>query len=305
MNEKHIFTGFFTTEWIRYEGYELRKDSAGSSYVVPLAEAGYQMYDPFDQGEEILTDLLQLGQVALAKGEEDQGVLNRLLAFVEQYGLLGLMSAGVYNRDIIGEEQVLLIGGNCLGLQGVMKGWDYWQLFVPFAEEGDIVIQVHKRGFNVRKAEDSPKFYGKRPLALDLVFSRFYAEQVGWILTFAKNMVKHYEAMAVYAEHSEHLTEAVSIMPEVFHPEKLGYTISVGEKAALAWEFDGLKTTIETIYAFLVTKENSPLSKCPYCGKIFVKGNLKEKYCSLSCRNCTNVQNSRKRKVQENEVEGN
>ncbi|TCO74638.1 hypothetical protein [Marinisporobacter balticus] len=40
----------------------------------------------------------------------------------------------------------------------------------PFAEVGDIVINKYKNCVDLVKREDLPKFYGKRPVVLDLVF---------------------------------------------------------------------------------------------------------------------------------------
>jgi hypothetical protein len=168
-------------------------------------------------------------------------------------------------------------------------------LFIPFAEAGDVVFKKYKTCVDVVKAEDSPKFYGKRPLIWDVVFSRFYAEQVNWIIDFAKMLASHFSQLLIYRNSAGHLTENVTIMAGKFHAEKICFTINQLDKTIIAWQFDSLKTAIETIYAFAVTDETILVNRCKHCDNIFIANNLRTKYCSPSCRNCANVQKSRER----------
>ncbi|WP_091728025.1 hypothetical protein [Proteiniborus ethanoligenes] len=86
-----------------------------------------------------------------------------------------------------------------------------------------------------------------------------------------------------------------------FHAEKIGFTINQLDKTMIAWQFDSLKTTIETIYAFAVTDETALVSRCQHCNNVFISNNPRAKYCSTSCRNCANVQRSRERKAKKEE----
>jgi hypothetical protein len=169
--------------------------------------------------------------------------------------------------------------------------------FLPFVKEDEVVFKKHKKCIDVVKREDSPKYYGKRPIVLDLVFSRFYAEQIKWIIDFARMIVLHFNQLLMYRNSSNHLTEDVTIMSGQFHAEKIGFTIKQLDKTTIAWEFDSLKTAIETIYAFAVTDEKNILNRCKYCEKVFIAKSEREKYCSHSCRNCANVKKSRSRKL--------
>ena len=54
-----------------------------------------------------------------------------------------------------------------------MKSDEYIKLFTPFAGEDDLYTREFDKHLTVVKAEDSPKFYGKKPLVLDIVFSKF------------------------------------------------------------------------------------------------------------------------------------
>lgn len=302
MDKKIALIGSFATDWIRYSDYEFKEDSTGEVYIVPKKEAAFSMYNPFDVAEDLLMNLFRIGEEALRvqkENKDDSQLKSTILIFAKKYGLLGFVSASVYNRNIIGEDAVLLIENNHVTKEKIMEGKRYIQNFIPFAEEGEVIFREDKKGVYIVKAEDSPHFYGKRPLALDLVFSRFYCEQINWIVDFAKMMVSHFDQLLVYRNTAMYLTEDVTIMAGRFQAEKIGFTINQLDKTIIAWQFDSLKTAIETIYAFAVTDEKILLSRCAHCNSIFIAATSREKYCSPSCRNCANVKKSRSKKSQE------
>ncbi|MFZ5969870.1 MAG: CGNR zinc finger domain-containing protein [Bacillota bacterium] len=306
MDRKIALIGNFATDWIRYSDYTFKESSPGEIYIIPKEEATFTMYNPFDVAEELLMDLMRIGEEALKAEKQplesnEVALKNVILIFAKKYGLLGLISASVYNRNIVGEDTVLLIENNHVMKEKTMKGTQYIQKFIPFTEEGDIVVTEYKNCVDVRKSEDSPKFYGKRPIALDIVFSRFYAERIDWIIDFAKMIVLHFDQLLTFRNSSAFLTENVTIMAGKFHAEKIGFTINQLDKTTIAWQFDSLKTAIETIYAFAVTDETTLLSRCHHCRNVFIANSTREKYCSPSCRNCANVRKSRSRKAQQEE----
>lgn len=293
--------GRFATDWIRYSNYILKEDSKGDIYIVPAEDATFTMYNPFDVAEDLLLDLIGIGEEALKferqSGEENEVRLNNLiLVFAKKYGLLGLISASVYNHNIIGESTVFLMENNLIAKEKVMEGDQYINKFLPFIKEGDIIFYEHKHGIGIVKREDSPKFYGKRPIVLDLVFSRFYAEKIKWITGFAKMIVTHFNQLLTYRNSSMYLTENVTIMAGKFQAQKIGFIINQLDKTTIAWQFDSLKTAIETIYAFAVTDETILLNRCSHCEKVFIANSNREKYCNPLCRNSANVKKSRDKK---------
>ncbi len=302
MDGKINLVGDFATDWIRYSNYEYNENDKGELYIIPAVDAAFSMYNPFNVAEELFMDIIQLGDRALKEEEKvSEELKNDVLIFAKKYGLLGLISSSVYNRNIIGDEKVLFIEKNLITKEKIMDESDYINLFIPFVEEGDIIFRKYRNSIDVKKAEDSPKFFGKRPLILDLVFSRFYSEKLSWIINFAKMIASHFNQLIIYRSSSKYLTENVTIMAGSFHAEKIGFTINQLDRTVIAWQFDSLKTTIETIYAFAVTDESTLISRCQYCNNVFISSNLRAKYCSSSCRNCANVQKSRERKAQKEE----
>lgn len=306
MDGKIALIGSFATDWIRYSDYEFKEDRDGKIYIIPTEEAVFSMYNPFDVAEDLLVDLMEIGQEALKEKVQKDDVnkeklIHSILIFAKKYGLLGLISASVYNRNIIGDDNVLLIENNHVTKEKIVDGNKYVDWFIPFVEKGDIEIGEYKNRVYLGKREDSPKFYGKRPVVLDLVFSRFYSEQIDWIIDFAKMIVLHFNQLLMYRNSSTYLTENVTILAGQFHAEKIGFTINQLDKTTIAWEFDSLKTTIETIYAFAVTDENTLLNRCKHCEKIFITNNVRAKYCSPVCRNRANVKKSRSKKAGQSE----
>ncbi len=302
MDKKISLIGSFATDWIRYSDYELKKDSSGEVYITPTEEAVFSMYNPFDVSEELLLDLMKIGDKALsvhkASDEAEEMELKKaILVFAKKYGLLGLISASAYNRNIVGDESILMVENNHVKREKIMDSAKYIDMFIPFVEEGDIVISKYKEDVYLGKREDSPQFYGKRPVVMDLIFSRFYSEKIEWIIDFAKMIVQHFKQLLMFKDSSRYLTENVTIMAGRFHAEKIGFTINQLDKTTIAWQFDSLKTTIETIYAFVVTDENLLLSPCKHCESIFITQNLRSKYCTPACRNRANVKKSRSKKA--------
>ena len=288
----------FTSKWIKYSDYEFRKDEKGNIYITPAENSNYTIYDPFEKSSDILFDLIDLGDMIL-KNDDEAEIYDKLLIFTKNYGLLGLVSSSVYNRNIVGEQNVLFTQNNIvsksLELDGnLMNSEEYIKIFTPFATEDDLYTREFDDHLTVIKAEDSPKFYGKKPLILDIVFSKFYCERIEWIMEYAKNISENLNQAIVYK--NANLTEPVEIMPDKFNPHKIGFTVAMFGKPQINWDFDSLQSTIDMIYAFALTEENRILNRCSYCNKPFFAKNTREKYCTPSCRNCANVIKSRNKK---------
>lgn len=294
--------GQFKTDWIKYSDYELKEDPSGVLYIVPAEGSEFTIYNPFDVADEIVFDLLTLGDEVLKHEGMKESLYEKCILFVKKYGLLGVITSSVYNRHIAGEDEVLFVEGNLLGQINTMDVSQYMKYFFPFVDEEEIYVKKTRKETIVFKAEDSPKFYGKRPFILDLVFSKFYAEQVEWLIQFSKNIASHFNQVLIYRKST--LTDDVTVLAGKFKAEKIGLTVTMKDEATLAWEVDALKTAIETLYAFKVTDRENILSRCIYCHNLFTAKSNREKYCSPSCRNCANVIKSRQRKKEQlqNEV---
>lgn len=306
MERKICLIGSFATDWIKYSDYEYKNDSEGNLYITPKEDAGFSMYNPFNIAEDLIIDFLKVGNASEnyyknKNLEALENVKKQTMLFVKKYGMLGLISASTFNQNIIGDNEIFIIEKNYINIkEKSMNSQDYMKLFTPFAETDDIRLKYYKNSIDLVKAEDSPKFYGKRPIVMDLIFSKFYSERLEWIMQFAGMLAEHFRQLLVYRDSTGHLTENVTILADSFKANKIGFTINQLDKTFISWEFDSLKTTIETIYAFAVTDENILLSKCEHCGEFYIALSNREKYCSPACRNRSNVQKSRRRKREMN-----
>ena len=304
MERKIHLIGSFATDWIKYSEYEYKSDSDGSLYIKPKENTAFSMYNPFNVAENILIDFLNIGETSRDyyknKSSKVYEELKKLvLHYVKKYGLLGLISASTYNRNVVGDKDIMIMEKNQIQMkEKSVDSTTYMKLFTPFADEDDLSIKYYKNSVDLVKSEDSPKFYGKRPLVMDLIFSKFYAEKLDWIIEFARILSDHFSQLLVYRASSNYLTENVTILADTFKASKIGFTINQLEKTMISWDFDSLKTTLETIYAFAVTDENILLSRCENCGAFYIALSNREKYCNPACRNRANVQKCRRRKIE-------
>ena len=293
------------SDWIKYSDYDYKESKAGDLYIVPTNDARFKMYNPFNLAEDLLIDVINLGDMVLKyeKEENDENkekLYNKLMIFTKKYGLMGFISSSVYNRNIIGDEVILFNSNNFVSDKKMTDEESYLKQFIPFIKKGEVQINRYNNSVDVKKSEDSPKYHGKRPLVLDLIFSKFYTEKANWILSFAKLISSHFNQLLIYKKTKNHLTENVTIMAGEFQPQKISFTVEQLDKTTISWQFDSLKTAIETIYAFAITDETSLIDRCVYCNKVFIANNTRKKYCSNSCRNRANVEKSRKRNKNNN-----
>lgn len=292
MDKNITLIGNLRTEWIKYEEYEIKLTKENEHYICPKEGSKFTIYDPFEKSNELLLDVIDLGDKAISGEIGKEDINNLVIEFAKKYGLLGVITSSVYNRDIIGESKVLITSTNILKSKDkIMDEDDYISMFIPFAKQEEVYLRKLGKHMTLFKAEDSPKFYGKRPLILDLVFSKYYCERVDWIVEFAKNISTHINQTLVYKNIK--LTESVTIMAGKFKAENIGLSVAVLDSPYIEWDFDSLKVAIEVIYSFTVADSKNTLKRCENCKKVFIAKNDNEKYCSKVCRNRYNVNKSR------------
>ncbi len=303
----------YSTQWIRFKDYEIKETESGDLYIHPVSATNFELYNPFDTAEQLVVDTLRLGDAYASYIDEMKEVhLNayrkrktnkmwselkeQIIEYATLYGLLGFMSSSTYNRNVIGDKEILITERNNLNLKSrIISGTDYLKMFTPFVQKGDIGVKEYKNSVYFVKYEDTPRFYGKRPPVMDLIFSGFYAENIKWILDYALMLSKHYDQLSTYRKSSATLTEPVTILADQFEATKIGFTVTQDKETKISWDFDSLKTTVQTIYAFALTDENSTLKRCEHCKGFYIANSSKEKYCGSACRNRHNVMKSRER----------
>lgn len=88
------------------------------------------------------------------------------------------MSSSTYNRNVIGDKEILITERNNLNLKSrIISGTDYLKMFTPFVQKGDIGVKEYKNSVYFVKYEDTPRFYGKRPPVMDLIFFQAFMQK--------------------------------------------------------------------------------------------------------------------------------
>ncbi len=128
--------------WIRYDKYEYRTDEHGVEYITPCKDATLTPYEPLKEAELLVIDALEIGMHTKELIKENV-LKDRVLDFVNHYGLLGLMTALPTTPEFITYEAVYLPKNHFIKEES-MNTEDYLACFFPFDP-----IAFVKKGLNL------------------------------------------------------------------------------------------------------------------------------------------------------------
>lgn len=95
--------------WIRYSDYEIKKID-NIEYILPTKSSTISNYEPFENMESLLVELLDIGRLA-NRNDLKNNLQDVVLSFVKKYGLLGIETSWknskyyeehfdeIYNKD--------------------------------------------------------------------------------------------------------------------------------------------------------------------------------------------------------------
>ena len=271
-----------SSEWVRYSQYEY-KESGGREYLTPAVDSDIAIYNPLDVAEQLVVDALNLGALFCQSDVMTEKEKTALLDFTGKYGLLGFMTAIPLNGGFMEYPHVFL-GRNGFFDADYMETKDYLQAFQPFG-----VKQGQPKGFSM-----PPALVMGKTLEYSIVFSRNYAERTGWLFGVFSEFYTHFAATAAYhATDNPALQSRCADVVAGFSEYGLGFRMVMEGKPMLVWDFNSLKTVMETVYAFLVSDAGQPLRICKHCGTAFFAAHGRTEFCSGRCRNQFNVYKSR------------
>jgi hypothetical protein len=237
--------------------------------------------------QSMVVDALNLGR--LASKEETSPILQeKILDFVQNYGLLGFMTALPTTADFMDYKQVYLPKNHFIR-EEVMQTEDYLNLFFPF-ERPDL----HKHGTESRWsiADDKPMMalamaLADRPMAVILCCQRQYAERFDWIVQALKDWVFTFLTSFLFyldLDRMDDLSKELFIKGmSAFGGSAPTYHIELRERPTIVWEFHSLMRQIQMLYSFMLTDEESTLTCCANCGRVFVS-EQGEKFCCDVCK---------------------
>jgi len=201
-----------------------------------------------------------------------------------KYGLLGFMTAIPLNGNFMEYPHVFL-GRNGFFETDFMETRECLQVFQPFG----IKQGQPKTGFAML-----PALIMGKTLEYSIVFYRNYAECTDWLFGVFSEFYTHFAACAAYHTMDNPVLQGrCADIVSSFCEYGLGFRMRMDGKPMLVWDFNSLKTALETVYAFLVSSADQPLRMCKHCGKVFFATHGRTEFCSGRCRNQFNVYKSR------------
>ena len=267
-----------SSEWVRYSEYEY-KESGGREYLTPAAGSDIYIYNPLDTAESLIVDALNLGALFCRSDIMTEKEKAALLDFVNKYGLFGFMTSIPLNGGFM-EYPHVFFGRNGFFDVDFMETREYLQTFQPFG-----IKEGQPKGFTM-----PPALVMGKTLEYSIVFSRNYAERTDWLFGVFSEFYTHFAACIAYqTTDNPALRGRYADIVSGFSEYGLGFRMVMDGKPTLVWDFNSLKTIIETVYAFMVSDADQPLRICKHCGKVFFAAHGRLEFCESRCRNQYNV----------------
>lgn len=249
--------------------YTIQIHSTLGEYVLANKYSVIEEYDPFTRISDILLSLLMIGY----HYRQAKNISLEVAQFCMDYGFLGFGKAMV--QKVYDSGRMKLHLNNVLGKKALEKD-EMEKYTVPFPKERN---KQRRRTPQVYPVPEPPE-----PAFIELDYE--YGEQVAWYGIYGSQLYGFMEKLATGEPFDFQLGNA-----ELFYHCENGLMRPV-------WKFDALKTACDIAFANILTMPSPEIRLCKHCGKPFTAHGTRAEYCSISCRNVTNVKSSRQRKGQ-------
>jgi hypothetical protein len=278
-----------SSDWVKYSNYEI-KESGGRKWITPAPDSIPMLYQPVHKPDTLVQDALNLGRLFCMKGYPDEYAELTLLGYCITYGLLGLMNALPLNSTYLLQKQTYL-GIDCPYFdKEIMKTDDYVKFFVPFGGSKEKHIGNAIPG--------SYPLRGWRDANFEIAFARSYAEPLDWIFDTFKRLYTHFSACKRIGQTDNPATRRkYEEIINDFPVSGLAFQMRMYAKPSIHWEFNSLKTAIETLYSIYMSTEDT-LRMCKQCNRAFCAKHGRSEFCEDKCRNQHNVARFREREKQ-------
>jgi hypothetical protein len=273
------------TSWVKFTDYEIRSNENSEHYITPTEKAIGSVYNPMEQIQDIVLDILNIGRCIAFKKLSDENIERAVLNFVRKYGLLGVMTDIPMNDNFIELEETY-INKSCFFSAGKAKTTDYLEMFFPFDKK------IGERKLNAI----SIATLTNRDPAFEFVFSVGYSEKMTWFATYCYEMFRYFISCIEYNHVDDNqLNYAHRENINSFYKHKIRYSVTATDKVELVWDFASLKAMIDMYFISNVTGDEQPIKLCKHCGKVFFSTNNRSEFCTPRCRNQWNVYKSRQK----------
>lgn len=174
-----------------------------------------------------------------------------------------------------------------------MSTEDYLALFFHFDK-----LDVIKRGVepmwniqNDRVMMALAMTMTDKPMAVNMIFQREYAEPYHWMKQQFIDWVFTYINSFLYYEDSDTLNEETRQMMQQGMVAFGG--IALLDKLTIIWDFHSLLLGIQMMSSFMLTDSENPIRLCKHCTKAFAASRPSAVFCSQQCKNKHNVYKNR------------
>ena len=267
------------SKWKKYSSYEIVKIK-NCDYIVPSKNSVAEWYDPIENEEELISDVLNIGKI-IADTEKYEKIKKTVFDFVSKYGLLGWIMYLPVNENFYLESTVFLTENEYFIFSNTtMDTKKYIEQF-----------QIEPSKENIF---ETTKTLGRSPV-YELIFSKNYCEPVDWAICFLQEMYEHFRAKEMIYDSKYNPLEKFMLMKKIenFHHVGVPYVIKYYPTLGTYWIFNSLTMIIETACLIALGQKESPIAICKHCGKYFYREDIRIEYCSHKCRNRYHVYKSR------------
>lgn len=294
-----------SSNWVRYDKYEWKKDGFGTSYITPADDAKPSIYNPIKDYEKLVLTAINIGTSAMNKASE-QELKDAIMDFVSNYGMLGIMTALPTTPDFTTYEAVYLPKNHFIKEESISTE-KYMSYFFPFDK-----LDFRKKGVESSWRTDSVEMIAlimtmkNKPQAVMMSFQKEYAERYDWLVEVFRDWAFTFFSSFLYYQDYERLNESERNLYRMgmaaFGGVAPTYHIELREHPTIIWNFNSLLLCVQMMFSFMLTDESSSLKVCKHCGKAFVATRSNMEFCSPQCKNQYNVYKSRAKKKDDNET---
>ena len=166
------------SNWVRYSEYEFFEAPDGKQYIMPTKNAKVKIYNPLENARQMVIDALNVGLKCMAETSTEDDKKEAVCSFVNNYGLLGFMTALPTTPKFMDYEAVYLLKNRYIR-EEALKTEDYINIFFPVDKP-----QILRHGINTMWAIEGDKdmmalamTMDNRPMAVNMEFQREYVER--------------------------------------------------------------------------------------------------------------------------------
>lgn len=274
--------------WVKYDRYEWKEDNTATLFLTPTTDAELKLYNPMENYREMILDALNVGMLCMNEDTDKGEIRNKILSFVESYGLLGFMTALPTTPDFITYESVYLPKNHYIKKE-TLSTQEFLSYFFPF-EEICFVKKKLESSWSVTDTKMGALVLTLRnmPQAVLMSFQKEYAERLDWLIsafsdlafTFFSSFL-YYQDFAVLDEDQKDLYRKGMA---AFGGVAPTYHMELRDKPVIVWEFHSLLLQLQMMLSLMITDEDSSIRVCKNCGRAFISRHSNANYCSKECK---------------------